>query len=147
MEKAFIPLFLSIVYVSLLIPSAYAQAEQIEEFVEGGIETIVDEFTEELDFSDPNLLNATEQETENLKDSGLEMVGTGIDLLKTSHGFAQDLIQFLSPVHVDEFLLFIVAGAIAVVIAISLIKRIAIHIMIFVVITLLIIGLLIFFYY
>ncbi len=147
MEKAFIPLFLSIVYVSLLIPSAYAQSEQIEEFVEGGIETIVDEFTEELDFSDPNLLNATEQETENLKDSGLEMVGTGIDLLKTSHGFAQDLIQFLSPVHVDEFLLFIVAGAIAVVIAISLIKRIAIHIMIFVVITLLIIGLLIFFYY
>ncbi len=147
MEKALIPLFLSIMYVSLLIPSAYAQSEQIEDFVEGGIETIVDEFTEELDFSDPNLLNATEEETENLKDSGLEMVGTGIDLLKTSHGFAQDLIQFLSPVHVDEFLLFIVAGAIAVVIAISLIKRIAIHIMIFVVITLLIIGLLIFFYY
>ncbi len=138
---------LSIVYVSLLIPSAYAQSEQIEEFIEGGIETIVDEFTEELDFSDPNLLNATEGETENLKDSGLEMVGSGIDLLKTSHGFAEDLIQFLSPVHVDEFILFLVAGAIAVVIAISIMKRMAIHIMIFVVLSLLIIGLLIFFYY
>jgi len=146
-EKVLVLAILSIVYVSLLIPSAYAQSEQIEEFIEGGIETMVEEFTEDLDFSDPNLLNATEQETENLKDSGLEMVGTGIDLLKTSHGFAQDLIQFLSPVEVDEFILFLVAGAIAIIIAISLIKRIAIHIMIFVVITLLIIGLLIFFYY
>lgn len=147
MEKALIPVILSIVYVSLLIPSAYAQSEQIEEFIEGGIESMVDEFTEDLDFSDPNMLNATEQETENLKDSGLEMVGTGIELIKTSHGFAQDLIQFLSPVEVDEFLLFIVAGAIALIIAVSLLKRIAIHIMIFVVITLLIVGLLIFFYY
>jgi len=133
--------------VSLLIPSAYAQSEQIEEFVEGGIEQIVDEFTQDLDFSDPNMLNATEQETENLKDSGLEMVGTGIELIKTSHGFAEDLILFLSPVHIDEFILFLVAGAIAVVIAVSLLKRIAIHIMIFVIITLLIVGLLIFFYY
>jgi len=140
-------IIISIVYVSLLIPSAFAQSEQIEEFIEGGIESIVDEFTEDLDFTDPNLLNATESETEALKDSGLEMVGTGIDFFKTSHGFAQDLIQFLSPVHVDEFILFIVAGAIAVVIALSLIKRIAIHLIIFVVITLLIIALLVYFYY
>jgi len=131
----------------MLIPSAYAQSEQIEDFIEGGIEKMVDEFTEDLDFSDQNLLNATETETEELKDSGLEMVGTGIDMFKSSHHFAEALIQWLSPVHVDEFILFLVAGAIAVIIAISLIKRIAIHLIIFVVITLLIIAFLIYFYY
>ena len=140
-------IIVSLMYVSLLIPSAYAQSEQIEDFVEGGIETMVDEFTSDLDFSDPNMLNATESETEDLKDTGLEMVGSGIEMFKSSHHFAEALIQWLSPVHVDEFLLFLVAGAIAVIIAISLIKRIAIHLIIFVVITLLIIALLIYFYY
>lgn len=144
MEKAII---LSIVYVSLLIQPAFAQSDQVGDFIEGGIEKMVDEFTNDLDFSNPNVLNATKGETNALKDSGLEMVGSGIDLLKTSHTFAEDLIQFLSPVHVDEFILFLVAGAIAVIIAISLIKRIAIHIMIFVIITLLIVGLLVYFYY
>jgi len=131
--------------VSLLIPSAFAQSEQIEEFVEQGLDTLIDEFTDELDFSDPNMLNATEEETEALKDSGLEMVGSGIDLLKSSHGFASDLIQFLSPVQVDELILFIVAGAIAVIIALSILKRIAFHIVVLVVITLVIVGLLIYF--
>ncbi len=134
-------------YVSILFPSAYAQGDQIEDFVEGGIEKMVDEFTADLDFTDPNMLNATEGETEDLKDTGLEMVGSGIEMFKSSHHFAESLIQWLSPVHVDEFLLYLVAGAIAVIIAISLIKRIAIHLIIFVVITLLIIALLIFFYY
>lgn len=140
-------IIVSLMYVSLLIPSAYAQSEEIEDFVEGGIEKIVDEFTQDLDFSDPNMLNATESETDDLKDSGLEMVGSGIDMFKSSHSFAEALIQWLSPVHVDEFVLFLVAGAIAVIIAISLIKRIAFHLVIFVVITLIIIALLIFFYY
>ena len=144
MEKA---LIISLVYVSLLIPTAFAQTDEVENFIEGGIETMVDEFTDDLDFSNPNMLNATEEETEKLKDSGLEMVGSGIDFFKTSHHFAEDLIQFLSPVHVDEFILFLIAGAIAVVIALSLIKRIAVHLLIFVVLTLLVVALLIYFYY
>ena len=144
MEKA---LIISLVYVSLLIPTAFAQTDEVENFIEGGIETMVDQFTDDLDFSNPNMLNATEEETEKLKDSGLEMVGSGIDFFKTSHHFAEDLIQFLSPVHVDEFILFLIAGAIAVVIALSLIKRIAVHLLIFVVLTLLVVALLIYFYY
>lgn len=144
MEKAFL---VSLVYVSLLIPSAFAQGEQIEEFVEEGVETMVNEFVDDLDFTDPNLLGATEHETEALTESGLEMVGSSIDMLKTSHTFAEDLIQFLSPVEVPEFILFLVAGVIAFIIALSLIKRLAIHITIMVVITLLIVGILIYFYY
>lgn len=143
-EKA---LIISIVYVSLLIPSAFAQGEQLEGFIEEGIGTMVDEFTEDLDFSDPNLLNATEEETDNLKDSGMEVLGTGINLFKSSHHFAEHLIQFLSPVHVDQFILFIVAGAIAVIIGISVIKKMAMHILIFVVLSLSVVALAIYFYY
>lgn len=144
MEKA---LVISIMYVSLLIPSAFAQVDEVEGFVKDGMKTMVDGFTEDLDFSDPNMLNATKSETDNLKDSGLEMVGSGIDLLKTAHRFAEDLIQFLSPVEVPQFVLFLVAGAISVIIALSLLKRIAIHIVIFIIITLLVVGLMVYFYY
>ena len=144
MEKA---LIVSIVYVSLLIPSAFAQGEQIEGFIEDGVETMVNEFTKDLDFSDPNLLNATKEETENLTDSGLEMIGSGIDLFKSSHHFAENLIQFLSPVHVDQFILFLVAGAIAIILGLSLLKRIAIHLLIFVVLSLVVVALIIYFYY
>jgi len=133
-------------YVSLLIPSAFAETD-IGNFIEEGFNKTVDKFTEDLDYSNPNILKTTEQETEDLKDSGLEMIGTGIDMVKSSHTFAEALIQFLSPVPIEDWILFIIAGAIAVLIAISLIKRIFIHIIIFTVITLLIIGLLIYFYY
>lgn len=143
-EKA---LIVSIMYVSLLIPSAFAQGDQIEGFIEDGIGTMVNEFTEELDFSDPNMLNATEEETENLTDSGLEMIGSGIEMFKTSHHFAENLIQFLSPVYVDQFILFLVAGAIAVIIGLSLIKRMAMHLLIFVVLSLVVVALIIYFYY
>ena len=134
-------------YVSLLIPSAFAQDGGIDKLVDNGIKGVVNDLTDNLDFSDPNMLNATQEETDALKDSGLEMVGRGIDLLKTAHKFAGDFIQFLSPVHVDQFILFLVAGAIAVILVISLIKRIAIHLVIFAIITLFIIGLLAYFYY
>jgi len=143
-EKA---LIISLVYVSLLIPSAYAQAEQIEEFVEEGIETMIDDFTDDLDFSDPNLLNATEEETEELKDSGLEMLGSSIELLKSSHHFATSLINFLSPYTIPDLIVWIIGGAIAVTLLLSLLKRIAIHIVILTVITLLVVALLVYFYY
>ena len=140
-------LIISVVYVSLLIPSAFGQAEEIEHFIEGGVETMVDQFTDELDFSNPNMLNATEEEAEALKESGLELFGSGIEFFKASHHFSEDLIQILSPVHVHEFILFLVAGAIAVVISLSILKKISVHLLIFVVITLAIVALLIYFYY
>jgi len=143
-EKA---LIISIVYVSLLIPSAFAQSEQIEEFVEEGIESLVDDFTDDLDFSDPNLLNATEQETEELKDAGLEMLGSSIDLLKSAHGFATSLIKFLSPYTIPDLIVWIIGGAIAVILLLSVLKRIAIHIVILTIITLLVVAILVYFYY
>ena len=143
MEKA---LIVSVMYVSLLIPTAFAQSD-IGNLIEEGFNKTIDKFTEDLDYNNPNILNTTEKETQDLKDSGLEMVGSGIEMIKSAHGFAKSLVQFLSPAYVDEWILFIIAGAIAVLIAISVIKRMFIHIILFVVIALFIIGLLIFFYY
>ncbi len=140
-------LIISIVYVSLLIPSAFAQSEQIEQFVEEGIESMVEGFTDDLDFSDPNLLNATEEETEELMDSGLEMVGSSIDLLKSAHHFATSLIKFLSPYTIPDLIVWIIGGAIAMILLLSILKRIAIHIVILTVITLLVVAILVYFYY
>ena len=144
MEKA---LIVSLVYVSLLIPSAFAQTQEIEEFVEEGIGSLIDDFTDDLDFSDPNLLNATEEETEELKDAGIEMIGTSIDLLKSAHSFAVSLINFLSPYTIPDLIVWIIGGAIAVILLLSLLKRIAIHIVILTIITLLVVALLVYFYY
>lgn len=144
MEKA---LIVSLVYVSLLIPSAFAQTQEIEEFVEEGIGSLIDDFTDDLDFSDPNLLNATEEETEELKDAGIEMIGTSIDLLKSAHHFATSLIKFLSPYTIPDLIVWIIGGAIAVILLLSLLKRIAIHIVILTIITLLVVALLVYFYY
>lgn len=132
--------------MSLLIPSSFAQSEQIEEFVEEGIESMINEFTDDLDFSNPNLLNATKEETDELKDSGLEMLGSSIDLLKSAHHFATSLINFLSPYTIPDLIVWIIGGAIAVILLLSVLKRIAIHIVILTVITLLIVAILVYFY-
>ncbi len=133
--------------MSLLIPSAFGQTEEIEDFVEEGIASLVDDFTDDLDFSDPNLLNATEEETEELKDAGLEMIGSSIDLLKTAHHFATSLINFLSPYTIPDLIVWIIGGAIAVILLLSVLKRIAFHIVILTIITLLVVALLVYFYY
>ena len=143
MEKA---LIVSLMYVSLLIPSAYAQSD-LPDFIEEGIETLVDDFTEDLDFSNPNMLNATEEETEELKDAGLEMLDVGIRLVKTSHHFSEALINWLSPYTIPDFIVTIIAGAIALILVLSVLKRIAIHIMILTVVVLLIVAMLVYFYY
>lgn len=147
MEKAIILSIVSIVYVSLLIPSAFAQEGLIEDFVEGGIETLVDDFTENLDFSDPNMLNATEQETEALKESGLGFFEALVEMIKASHSMSESLINFLSPYPVPQFIVTMVAIAITIIIALGIVKRIAFHIVLLSVIVLLIVGLMVYFFY
>lgn len=142
-EKA---LIVSLMYVSLLIPSAYAQTE-VEDFIEEGIESMIDDFTKDLDFSEQNMLNATQEETEELKEAGLEMIDIGIELIKTSHHFSTALINWLSPYTIPDLIVSIIAGVIAFIITLSVLKRIAFHIMLLTVIILLIVGLLVYFYY
>jgi uncharacterized protein YqhQ len=137
------------VFVLIVTPSVYGAPieEQISKGIQEGVGEVIDKVTGDLDFSDPNLLNATEEETQSLKDSGKEMIGEVLDLAISSHKFGKSLINFLSPYTIEDFLLTVIAGAITLVFVISIIKRIAFHIMIFIIITFLIIGLLVYFYF
>jgi len=136
-----------LVYVLVLIPSAFGQIpDQIDEFMDEGIDEVIDKITENLDFDQENFLNATEEETEALKESGKNMISEIFDLFFASHEFATDTVNFLSPYTIEGFIVWIIAGAIAVFFALSIMKRIAIHIFIFIVVTLVIVAILVFFY-
>lgn len=135
-----------LVYVLVLIPSAYGQSEQIEDLVETGIDTMLDRLTENIDLDEQNFLNATEEETEELQESGKNMISEVIDLFFASHDFATDTVNWLSPYEIEGFVVWIIAGAIAVFFALSIMKRIAIHIFVFIVVTLAIVAIAIYFY-
>ena len=135
-----------LVYVLVLIPSAYGQSEQIEDLVETGIDTMLDRLTENIDLDEQNFLNATEEETEELHESGKNMISEVIDLFFASHDFATDTVNWLSPYEIEGFVVWIIAGAIAVFFALSIMKRIAIHIFVFIVVTLAIVAIAIYFY-
>lgn len=135
-----------LVYVLVLIPSAYGQSEQIEDLVDSGIDTMLDRLTENIDLDEQNFLNATEEETEELQESGKNMISEVIDLFFASHDFATDTVNWLSPYEIEGFVVWIIAGAIAVFFALSIMKRIAIHIFVFIVVTLAIVAIAIYFY-
>ncbi len=130
----------------MLIPSAYGQSEQIEDLVDSGIDTMLDRLTENIDLDEQNFLNATEEETEELQESGKNMISEVIDLFFASHDFATDTVNWLSPYEIEGFVVWIIAGAIAVFFALSIMKRIAIHIFVFIVVTLAIVAIAIYFY-
>ena len=133
-------------YVLVLIPSAYGQSELIEDLVETGVDTMLDRITDNIDLSEENFLNATEEETEQLQESGKNMLSEILDLFFASHDFATDTINWLSPYQIEGFVVWIIAGAIAVFFALSIMKKIAIHIFIFIVVTLTIVAIAIYFY-
>jgi len=68
-------------------------------------------------------------------------------LIKTSHSFSEALINWLSPYTIPDFIVTIIAGAIALILVLSVLKRIAIHIMILTVVVLLVVAMLVYFYY
>ncbi len=136
-----------LVYVLVLIPSAFAQtSEQIEDIVESGVDSMLDKLTDNIDLTEENFLNATEDETEELTESGKNMISEIFDLFFASHHFATSTVNWLSPYEIEGFVVWIIAGAIAVFFALSIMKRIALHIFIFIVVTLVIVAIAVYFY-
>ena len=81
-------LLIPLVYVLVLIPSAFAQTgDQVEGMIEEGVDTLIDEITDNIDLDQENFLNATEEETEALKHSGKDMLSEVFDLFFASSGF------------------------------------------------------------
>ena len=119
----------------------------IDNLIEGSINQMTDEFTEKIDLSSGNPLNTTQEETQQVTESGKGMFFAILDLFRATHQFATSMVNFISPYPVQAIVLFLVAGAITVIAGLSLLKRLAIHVFILVLVVLVFIGLLVVFYY
>jgi len=132
-----------ILYVASL-NFAYAGGE-LEDEVAGvvteGIGDLVDRLSDDIDFSDDNFLNVTEQETEDIKDSGKLVMEDTISLFLSVKEFAKDGVKLISPYEISEFLLGIIAFAFAIVFILSILKAIGKHVFIMLMIGLSIVAL------
>lgn len=139
-----------IMTVFLLVPTlnqAFADElkEEILEGVQTGIGGIMDKITENVDVNSDNPLNATKEETDALKESGKKVLGTTLELVVESHELGENAVRWLSPVVIDQIIITVIALFIAGLIAFSILKRLAIHVMLFLVVALAVVGVIIVF--
>jgi len=134
-----------IMYVASL-NLAYAEEieEEIADVVQEGVGDLVDRLTDDIDFTDDNFLNVTEEEAEDIKDSGQDVMKETIDLFLSVKEFAKDGVRLISPYAISDFLLTIIAFAFAVVFILSIMKAIGKHIFIMLMIGLSIVALFVF---
>ena len=134
-----------IVYVASL---NFAYADELEDEIAGavgeGVGDLVDRLTDDIDFTDENFLNVTEQEAEDIKVSGQDVMEVTIDLFLSVKDFAKDAVKLISPYEISDFLLAIIAFAFAIVFILSIVKAIGKHIFIMLMIGLSIVALFVF---
>jgi len=134
-----------IMYVASL-NSAYAQEieEQISGIVSEGVGDLIDRLTDDINFNQDNFLNVTEEETEDIKTSGQDVMEETIDLFLSVKNFAKDGVRIISPYEMSDFLLGVIAFAFAIVFILSIVKAIGKHIFIMLMIGLSIVALFVF---
>lgn len=146
MSRALSGTIFLIMYVASL-NLAYAQdqlEDEIADIVGEGVGDLVDRLTDDIDFTDENFLNVTEEEAEDIKDSGQDVMKETIDLFLSVKEFAKDGVRLISPYAISDFLLTIIAFAFAVVFILSIMKAIGKHIFIMLMIGLSIVALFVF---
>lgn len=142
-------LFSMIILSNVLIP-AFAQEQvgnDLDNLIEGGVNQVTDKLTDNIDLSNGNPLNVTKEETEDVVESGKGLFFAVMDLFKATHEFASSMINLISPYPVQSLILILVAGAITVITALSLLKRLAIHVLIFIVVALVAVAIFALFYF
>jgi len=133
-----------IMYVASLNFATAEIEDEIAETVTEGVGDLVDKLSEDIDFTQDNFLNVTKQETEDIKDSGQEVMEDTITLFLSVKNFAKDGVKLISPYEISEFLLGIIAFAFAVVFILSILKAIGKHVLIMLLIGLSIVTLFVF---
>lgn len=145
MNKGISGTLILIMYVaSLNLVYAQELEEEIADIVGEGVGDLVDRLTDDIDFTDENFLNVTEEEAEDIKDSGQDVMKETIDLFLSVKEFAKDGVRLISPYAISDFLLTIIAFAFAVVFILSIMKAIGKHIFIMLMIGLSIVALFVF---
>ncbi len=123
-------------------------AEEIEEQISGivseGVGDLIDRLTDDINFNQDNFLNVTEEETEDIKTSGQDVMEETIDLFLSVKNFAKDGVRIISPYEMSDFLLGVIAFAFAIVFILSIVKAIGKHIFIMLMIGLSIVALFVF---
>jgi len=139
---------LPILFISIIPVFGQEQiGSDIDNMIEGGINEATDTFAKNIDLSSGNPLNTTQEEIDDVKESGKGLFFVIVDLFRATHEFATSMINFLSPYPVQAIVILVVAGAITIIIALSLLKRLAIHFFILILVVLIIIAVLVVFYY
>jgi len=131
-------LFILVVSVLPMTPYIFAPTHTIEDEI-GDI--IVDETGEliskivkDIDFGDENFLNATESETERMQESGLDVLRKSFELAFSVKELASAGVEFASPYPISPFIATIVGIAFAGLFLLSILKKVAKHILIMMVI-------------
>jgi len=137
-------IFLIMYVASLNLAYAQELEDEIADIVGEGVGDLVDRLTDDIDFTDENFLNVTEEEAEDIKDSGQDVMKETIDLFLSVKEFAKDGVRLISPYAISDFLLTIIAFAFAVVFILSIMKAIGKHIFIMLMIGLSIVALFVF---
>ena len=118
---------------------------QIGEVIEDEIEDMIDITLENIDIPENNPLNTTKAETDELKESSKTFIMDLFTLLSSTHHMAEDTVEVVSPVELDEFTLLLIGIGLMAIIIIPMIKKIGMHLLYMIVIGIVIVVVLVLF--
>jgi hypothetical protein len=118
---------------------------QIGEVIEDEIEDMIDVTLERIEVPENNPLNTTKAETDELKESSKNFIMDLFTLLSSTHHMAEDTVEVVSPVELDEFTLLLIGIGLMAIIIIPMIKKIGMHLLYMIVIGIVIVVVLVLF--
>ncbi len=133
-----------------MLPEAGAQIQEeiqneIKDFVEDQLDESFDKITEDIDFESGNILNTNEEETEALKDAGKTWFKDMWKVLWSTKDVAHAGVEFASPFEINALVVSIVSGVIAISFFLTIIKKIAWHIFVTILVVLVVGALIVYF--
>ena len=118
---------------------------QIGEVIEEEIEEMIDVTLEQIEIPENNPLNTTKAETDELKKSGKHFIMDLFTLLSSTHHMAEDTVEVVSPVELDESTLLLIGIGLMAILIIPIIKKIGMHLLYMIVIGIVIVVILVLF--
>ena len=147
---AIILLIFAVVMLLFGFPEASAQFDdeienEIKDFVEDQLDESFDKITEDIDFESGNILNTNEEETDALKDAGKTWFKDMWKVLWSTKDVAHAGVEFASPFEINAIVVSIVSGVIAISFFLTVIKKIAWHIFVTILVVLVVGALIVYF--
>ena len=106
---------------------------------------MIDVTLERIEVPENNPLNTTKAETDELKESSKNFIMDLFTLLSSTHHMAEDTVEVVSPVELDEFTLLLIGIGLMAIIIIPMIKKIGMHLLYMIVIGIVIVVVLVLF--